>query len=333
MNGEDYGIVFSGGGALGAWEVGCYRAIRSRHGDRSPQVVTGASAGAINAVGVCAGMTPPQLTDTWSKITDAKVYRTKFGPWMFCKLVGRAAITFSATKSTKRFLEGQRSLYDTSPLKQTLTEILRDYYQQFCQSPTRCALSVTNLTQGRKELLYKLPPGETLPQAAHIGRLAGSWQKILSQDMLVQALMGSTALPVLFPPFEGYFDGGVLLNQPITPAIALGALNLYVVVPSSEALGTTDHLLAIASTLVTTWLSASLIAQIDNVRLRNMIRAQTQDPKIRLCLIRPPQDITARLGVTLLSFGKSVQEMVAYGEQVARDRLDRFDPADEKTWY
>jgi hypothetical protein len=64
-----------------------------------------------------------------------------------------------------------------------------------------------------------------------------------------------------------------------------------------------------------------------------MIRAKTQDPKIRLCMIRPPQDITARLGVTLLSFGKSVQQMVAYGEQVARDRLDRFDPEDEKTWY
>ena len=93
------------------------------------------------------------------------------------------------------------------------------------------------------------------------------------------------------------------------------------------------YLLTIASTLVTTWLSASMIAQIDNVRLRNSIRAQTNDPKIRLCLIRPPRDITAHLDVTLLSFGKAVEEMVNDGDKVARDRLDRFDPTDEKTWY
>jgi len=31
-----YGIVFSGGGALAVWEVGCYRAIRTHHGDALP---------------------------------------------------------------------------------------------------------------------------------------------------------------------------------------------------------------------------------------------------------------------------------------------------------
>jgi NTE family protein len=332
MNNEDYGIVFSGGGALGAWEVGCYRAIRSLYGDRVPRVVTGASAGAINAVGVCAGMLPQQLEEIWSKISDADVYRPRFGRWIYGKLMFAALMKLSATETAKQFLQEHRSLYDTTPLHQTLTRILDGYYHQFCQSQTRCALTVTNLTQNKKELFYKLPPGETLPDEALAGSLAGSWQKILSLDMLVQALMGSTAIPILFPPFGVYFDGGVLLNQPITPAIALGALNLFVVVPSSEALGATDNLLAIASTLATIWLSASMFAQLDNVRLRNRIRENTGDTKIRLCMIRPPRDLT-RLGVTLLSFGKAVPEMVANGDMVARQRLDRFDPSNDKTWY
>lgn len=334
MNGEDYGIVFSGGGALAAWEVGCYSAIRSRHNGHPPFVVTGASAGAINAAGVCAGMQAKQLEETWSEITDADVYREKFGWSTLLNLALRGVATLSVSGSVKRFLARHQSIYDNSPLKQTLTKIFQGYYQSFCQSRTGCVLALTNLAQGRKELFYRMPDNQPLPDEAQRGSLAGVlWKQIRSQDILVQALMGSTALPVLFSPFEGYFDGGVLLNQPITPAIALGALNVYVIVPSSEALGETGNLLAITSTLVTTWLSASMIAQIDNVRLRNKIRGYTGDAPIRLCMIRPPQNITERLGVTLLSFGNAVPEMVADGERVAQQRLDRFDPDNEDTWY
>src|SRR5689334_13235647 len=73
-----YGIVFSGGGALGAWEVGCYDAIKGRHGGSAPAVVTGASAGALNAVGACAGMPPPQLQRLWTNINSQDVYRFRF---------------------------------------------------------------------------------------------------------------------------------------------------------------------------------------------------------------------------------------------------------------
>jgi len=73
-----YGIVFSGGGALGAWEVGCYDAIRAHHKGTPPVIVTGASAGALNAVGVCAGMLSPQLQDLWAGITPKDVFQFRF---------------------------------------------------------------------------------------------------------------------------------------------------------------------------------------------------------------------------------------------------------------
>ena len=56
-----YGVVFSGGGALGAWEVGCLHSLLRRHETKYPLVVAGASAGALNAAGLALGMTVGEL--------------------------------------------------------------------------------------------------------------------------------------------------------------------------------------------------------------------------------------------------------------------------------
>ena len=80
-----YGIVFSGGGALGAWEVGAYRAIRLQHGT-DPTVVSGASAGALNAVAICAGMSADCLEKTWTELQVDKIYRNNFGFLDFAKV-------------------------------------------------------------------------------------------------------------------------------------------------------------------------------------------------------------------------------------------------------
>jgi predicted acylesterase/phospholipase RssA len=210
---------------------------------------------------------------------------------------------------------------------------LNKHHQSFFQSKTKFAISLTYLTGGERRLFYKLPPGEVLPVTANTGWMQNAWRQIQGLEMLVQGLMGSTALPVLFPPFEGLFDGGVLLNQPISPAIALGAANLYVVIPSSAALGRTNNLLAIGNTLLTTWLSLSILSQLNSIRLRNEIRAKVGDQKIRVCVIRPPVSLESALDVNLLSFGKRVSEMIEPGEKAARDRLDRFDSDNENTWY
>ena len=156
--------------------------------------------------------------------------------------------------------------------------------------------------------------------------------QITGLEHLVQVLLGSTALPILFSPQYHFFDGGVLLNQPISPALELvssAALEappvdldnfvLYVIIPSSQALGAVGNLLEIGSTVINSWLSLSLVAQIRNVRLWNGIRTLTGDKQLRICVIRPPLDLTKTFGVSLLDFGKKVGALVNDGEQAAND--------------
>jgi NTE family protein len=329
----DYGIVFSGGGALGAWEVGCYDAIRSRHRDTQPTVVAGASAGALNAVGICAGMSAQELESLWSGVQPEDVYRRKFG-WRVAGLICRS-LWKGISATVQSVADAETSFLDSEPLAKTLTNILHPYFAPFQRSAISCAISLTNLTSGQGEIFYKLPPGRVLPEAAKVTGLYSRklWTPITGGDQLVQVLMGSTALPILFPPFVGYFDGGILLNQPISPAIALGATTLYVIIPTPKILGKTDNIGSTASTVLSVWLSASLVSQFDTVCVRNEIRRTIGEPLIKICVIRPLRDLTDEFGVGLLNFGKNVKALVDHGRSTAHDRLNTFDSQNPHTWF
>ncbi len=330
---EDYAVVFSGGGALGSWEVGCLGAVIDAHGGKLPTIVTGASAGAINAAGLVAGMTVDQLHATWAALTNGDIYFVRPFRW---KLIF-AALGFLTGKgllsSTAKQARTLQSIFDTAPLENTLRDILRDRENAFLSSPMAFAISTTKLADSQPELFYKMPVGQPLPAAATQGRYAKAWTIITGLTQLLQALKGTSALPILFPPMEGRFDGGVLLNQPISPAIRLGATNLYVFIPSVEQIGDTRDLLAIGNTMLSTWLAMSLTSQIEQIKLRNQIRLITKDPPLRVCVVRPGLDLGQSPGVGLLSFGLKVDELVAMGRKSAEERLSRFDPENQNTWY
>lgn len=333
MRDKDYAIVFSGGGALGSWEVGCLDAIMRHHGGRPPSIVTGASAGALNAAALCSGMMPDEIAQLWRGLTNKDVYavrplRTKIFIAAMMSLGGKGVV-----ESVMSQVQATSSVYDTTPLERTLQTILAAREHSFLSSPMGFAISATRLADNEPELFYKMPHGQPLPATAASGKYARAWTPITGLAMLLQALKGTSALPILFPPMEGRFDGGVLLNQPISPAIRMGARNLYVIIPSVQSFGSTEGLLAIGSTLLSTWLTMSLTAQIDQIRLRNRIRAMTGDDKLRLCVIRPALDIGREPGVGLLSFGLKVSELIAAGKLSAEQRIARFDPQNEQTWY
>ena len=59
------GLVLSGGGARGAFQVGVYeRLLRDPRFERGPAVLSGTSAGAINAAMIAAGKSPAS-TRAW----------------------------------------------------------------------------------------------------------------------------------------------------------------------------------------------------------------------------------------------------------------------------
>lgn len=339
-----YAVVFSGGGALGSWEVGCYRELLVRHNCALPSCVTGASAGALNAAAICAGMSIDQISQLWMDLRNSDVY----APSVTVKAVGWALTRCAVAGSLKPLVEyasAKGSVLDTKPLEKTLTRIFNGYEPAFLNSPIWFAISLTNLTTKAKEMFYKTPPGAALPpnfrQTTLPKEQPPEWKPVTGYVILRQALMGTTALPLLFPSFQSYFDGGVLLNQPISPAIQImdaildpdstitAPLDIFVFIPDPESLGETKGLPSIATTVLTTWLSASLLSQITTVKWRNEIRRQSGQGPIRLCVVRPSADFTAGL----LDFGKDVPGLIAQGAKDCAARLSRFDPQNDKTWY
>jgi len=321
-----YAVVFSGGGALGSWEVGCYRAIVERQNGHLPEIVTGASAGALNAAAVCAGLSTDDLEKLWSNLKDDQVYEPQFGWGTYLRFAVSALRQRSIQKAAATKLRQDRSILKTAPLKKTLGNIFTGNRATGFQLSKICfAISLTNLTEKRREVFYRTPDD-------HPPIDRPNWVRIRSPEMLIQALMGTTALPVLFPQFESWFDGGVLMNQPISPAILLGGQLIYVLIPTPAALGETTDLLQIASTALSVWLAESLIMQVELIKVRNDIRRSTGDPLLKICIIRPLRNLEEAFGVSLLSFGVKIPELIKQGYDDAKTRLETFDQENPTTW-
>lgn len=354
---DDYAVVCSGGGALGSWEVGCLEALLEFHDGQGPSIITGASAGALNAAGWHCGLSTNELATFWSQIQkddifeDALDYRR-----IATSIAGSQAANvlrgLIAREEKKPILDTIteefstiRSIFNTSPMEATLERILgpEERADAFAHPRNSLVISTTKLADGAPELLFHLRGGQKrIPKDAKRGRYVDSWTPIKSIQMLRQSLMGTAALPLLFSDMEGRFDGGVLLNQPIAPAIGLGARVVYVFIPSPITFGSTRNLAEIAGTLASTLLATSLQAQIRQIGLSNRIYSQTlSSPKltdadrqkleqriIRLCVIRPPVELPAGL----LSFGEDVEEMIERGRRDTRRRIKHFDFKNLEWW-
>ena len=65
------GMVLSGGGARGAFQIGVYeRLLRDSRFAAGPAVLSGTSAGAINAAMIAAGKSPAEMMAFWNGIAD-----------------------------------------------------------------------------------------------------------------------------------------------------------------------------------------------------------------------------------------------------------------------
>ena len=73
------GLVLAGGGSKGAFEAGVVAAMERR--GLVAQVLSGTSAGALNAAGLAAGFDAARLGDIWRQVGSADVYRLRRDLW------------------------------------------------------------------------------------------------------------------------------------------------------------------------------------------------------------------------------------------------------------
>jgi NTE family protein len=225
------GLVLSGGGARGAYEVGVLRYIRERI--RVPtrfDVITGTSVGAVNGAYLAATCDRPRiqarlLQRVWTELSVDRVYKVGLG-----QLRSLPSLVFG--RDLPKLGHGGQvgGLVDTSQLEElvrrripwpAITQNLRaGHLSAFACTATEISTGIaTTFVQSTRRL-----PSEwsTSPNDA-----------VVPTAISAEQVMASAAIPVLFPAVrvgdQFFVDGMLRQNTPLRPAMRLGANRLLVI--------------------------------------------------------------------------------------------------------
>lgn len=213
----------SGGGARSAYQAGFLGAVAEQNPDLDVSIVTGVSAGAINAAFLGTGCgnwieRTQRLEALWSELEVSDVFRVGAS-----SLLPRA-LWWGLKLATGRLGSGLRlqGLVDTSPLAATLASHLDPAEPPSGPGCPR-AVAVT-------ASCYSSGESVTWIQGREIDNWKRAGRRGERVRLGVEHIMASAALPLFFPAVrvdgEWYADGGMRLTAPLSPAIHLGATKI-----------------------------------------------------------------------------------------------------------
>lgn len=216
-------LVLSGGGARGAYQVGVLRHIARQHPELAFKVITGVSAGAINATFLAGHPARlPEATDElalrWLSLSTGRVIRSDA---LSLSANGTRVLGNLATGGW-RLAPPVRGLVDTSPLRDFLTAVLpvQGIERSIREGHLRAlAISATS---------YRSGDSVTFIQGVED---IESWSRVRRRSQVanitVDHVMASAAIPLFFPACrvggEFFGDGSLRQSHPLAPAIHLGA--------------------------------------------------------------------------------------------------------------
>ncbi|MFM9853133.1 MAG: patatin-like phospholipase family protein [Sphingomonadaceae bacterium] len=198
-------LVFQGGGALGAYQIGVYQALHEA--GIEPDWVIGTSIGAINAA-LIAGNAPAdrldKLREFWRRVEHGKMFdgpmANLFSPMRTMSAI-MSGIPAFFTPNPLAFL-GQKvqlgaesaGYYSVQPLRETLSDLVD--FDVVNSGPTRLTVGAANVQTS--EMRY-FDSRDTPLDLRHV--------------------MASGALPPAFPAVridgELFWDGGIVSNTPV----------------------------------------------------------------------------------------------------------------------
>lgn len=184
-------LIFSGGGARGAYQVGVWKYLLEMNW--KPDLICGTSVGAINASGLGCKLDLEEMIQLWKSIERRTVYKVA---------IWKQILNFI----TRR---GFTSLMDTEPLKNLLLD----------------RLDLRTLRSNKTEIVITA-----------VNILTSELRFFNNKVIDIEHVMASSAIPMLFPwvYIDGnpYWDGGVMMNNPILPALERGIKEIIVVLLS-----------------------------------------------------------------------------------------------------
>ena len=231
---NELALVMTGGGARGAYQVGLLRCLARRFPDLEIPIITGVSAGAVNAVHLAAHhgtlqQAADELTELWYQLTPDRVFRTD-----------APHLTWMVTRWALQLISGgllpppaSKALLDTTPLRRYLTEAMATIegeitgidYNLHRGRLKAVAVSATSYTTGQNVVFVQGRDIEAFWEQPN--------RKSVQTTLRVDHVMASAALPGFFPAVqigeEFYGDGGIRLTAPFSPAVHLGAERILAV--------------------------------------------------------------------------------------------------------
>ena len=227
----DLGLVMGGGGARAAYQVGFLRCLARRFPNLRVPIVTGVSAGGINAALLASHhgsfhQAVEEMVSLWERLTVEDVFR-----------VDTPSLGWTGLRWAFQLLSGGvggavrvKGLVDTSPLRGYLSEVMHAVngeltgiqYNIAVGRLKAVALSTSSYTTGQSV---------TWIQGCDLQDWTRPQRSSRKTVLTVDHVMASAALPLFFPAIcmgdeygdEYYGDGGVRLAAPLSPALHLGA--------------------------------------------------------------------------------------------------------------
>lgn len=197
---EKIGLVLSGGGSKGSYEIGVYKALRKLH--IKPEIVTGTSIGAINGV-LITQKTYRKTLRFWKQISFENIYSETDFPIM------------KDPKLKDIYAQYVKTFINEGGIDVTKIKKMFDYYfnpRKFFKSDINYGLVTYNLSKRKPVILTK---------------------KDLTKDNTRDYVLASASCYPAYKPYiiddDMYIDGGYHDNIPINLAIDLGATKIIAV--------------------------------------------------------------------------------------------------------
>jgi NTE family protein len=343
------GLILSGGGARGAYEVGVLSYVFGelvRKTGRVPRVdiISGCSVGAVNGAFLASVAHEPtrgveRLVDLWFKLDFNQVLSFGLRELAFLHRV---------------WLGGARpqGLFNAEPLTRLIgshvswLNLHRNLRRGVLSALT---LATTKVATGQPHVWVDLSPHHPPP------RDVGNQIVMRRGPLRPEHVLASAAIPVVFPMVnidgELHCDGGLRMNTPTAPAIHLGAKRLFVVglshrpeqkyakdvLRSDRAPGAPflfgkvldafflDHVDADLREIqrVNEYLDMGSTVYgpsfLERMNAEAKLRAKPERSPIRMCVVRPSADLG---GIAYEFFGESRRKIV--GDTALTTALLRF---------
>ncbi len=225
---NDLAVMLTGGGARAAYQVGLLRGIARHFPNLQFQVITGVSAGAINAVFLAAAEGTleervEQLRQLWWELETRHIFQfewRRFIPF-------RSAL---APLFPRRRWRRPYGWFDTTPLRRLLQRVLNAGANRpiggIERNIARGALKSVSLIT----LDYSTGQSVRWVQGRHLDVFEGPNRRAEGTKLTVEHVLASAALPFVFPAVrignEWHGDGGIRLAAPLSPAVHLGATRI-----------------------------------------------------------------------------------------------------------